>query len=1140
MTTEEMDGGDEATDTTTASTTTVVRYQHYVTTPQPLYRTIMAKQKTKDGTGSNQGGSATAEELGKEIKEMSNEKNNDILEMLSGDVIAPYLQSPTTLPPPDLVDPIFLSMLSAQLIPSHLHSKLLQDTTTQKKWEMILAYSQLISSQDMILTSSFNNIDSNLLHNLQTQCAVRGNPPINMIDILQLKTRICTGNKLWIQQFMKSNGLELLLNLIETCLSDYPFGEYHAALVYELISSLKLILNNGISMNRFLRITSSLRIIISSLMFEWKLLALQVLEILCVLCDYSSGVALEIIQHIKYLSFAQHKLPFEYLIQNLIDCDLDVKASIIQFLNHMVCSVSDIQLRILMRNEIQSLQFHSICEIVLKDMAFEYQQIKTLNPQNVRKSLHHMSSSAGFTSGGSGGSSGTSIQRIKTFFEAHRSAPVMKWIRRKRIKAKHLLTSNSFLLDSSSTSSSPASEPPPFQSHQTISLSSASNQSATPLAYSHFSEDGSTPIRPYLGIMCGTLYVIKNHFSFSDLYHLGTTLKQRYFELLGDHFSWWHLKRIGTDQAPMGSISTSQMIKSIRIHSYNEEINAICPYSFEVVLVSGQIYSYGCSDVLSYNNWLLALNYVFNRNLLLRSSYVLIPKELSTDDFKLAKSKFQKQLTVYQVLDQEDYQKYQLTYGPRGLVVPSSRRGGGGGSGKEEDGIESKEGDHGDHGSVISPSSSSLVPSVPPVTLQLTNYVELMQYLYHNMLTHHLDSYLYTLLQELILVPLGRPYGDIFWKILLSYCQSMRTTRQLLPEMAASLASTTFSKTELLTELNKFVVNNLSLDECLEEMVQLENSSEGKQSHEMRQLVKSLFAKDAEILRLKDEMELLRSLAGEFRLPLLSSCLLSSPLLSSPLLLSHGTPETKTRSCSVLADPSSPRSSTPPTETETRTGEEMGSCDDNEELQKKSVARLVEEFNSSSHSSSPVSPRGTPSTPTSAAATTTAAGRLRHRANPSRDIRVTYLHQIEGKAGVGEIYQQQREQQHQRERSDGSTLSSVKSQRHVSFPQWSTDELEGGVTAAAAVPVTRERKDSSALGLLSLPPSPPPLLSVLTTHAVDLNAQIRSLQQELQQSQFENEKLQQEIRMNKTMSGLSVSLSPLPSLTPHALPLPLQ
>jgi hypothetical protein len=482
------------------------------------------------------------------------------------------------------------------------------------------------------------------------------------------------------------------------------------------------------------------------------------------------------------------------------------------------------------------------------------------------------------------------------------------------------------------------------------------------------------------------------------------------------------------------------MIKSIRIHSYNEEINALCPYSFEVVLVSGQIYSYGCSDVLSYNNWLLALNYVFNRNLLLRSSYVLIPKELSTEDFKLAKSKFQKQLTVYQVLDQEDYQKYQLTYGPGGLVVPSSlskisKRDGDAGDGEGE-GMERKEGEDPPATAMIALSSSSS----SPVTLQLTNYLELMQYLYQNLLTHHMDSYLYTLLQELILVPLGRPYGEIFWKILLSYCQCMRTTRQLLPEMATSLSSSssssaTLTKTELLAELNKFVVNNLSLDECLQDIVELESTPEGKQSHEMRQLVKSLFAKDAEILRLKNEMELLRSVSGE------------SPSLP---LLPHLLLEAKNRSTSD----SMSYSPQPSPRTPTAEGG-MGSGDENDDESQKSVARLVEEFNSvasSSNSSSPISPK-----PGAAPA----AGRLRHRANPSRDIRVTYLHQIEGKVGGGEIYHQQNQQQHQRERSDGSLKGHG---RHVSFSQWSTDEQDAG----HAIPVTRERKDSSAFGL---PPS---------------------------------------------------------------------
>jgi hypothetical protein len=260
------------------------------------------------------------------------------------------------------------------------------------------------------------------------------------------------------------------------------------------------------------------------------------------------------------------------------------------------------------------------------------------------------------------------------------------------------------------------------------------------------------------------------------------------------------------------------------------------------------------------------LNYVSNHNLLVRSSYVLIPKELSTEDFKQAKKKFQKQLTVYQLLDQEDYQKYQLTYGPNGLTVPM--RGGKKKTAVVRDGDESevKEAERDGSGSVEAtkqdyPSTISQATE----TLRLTNYQDLLQYLYHNMLANHLDSKLYVLLQELILVPLGTPYGDIFWNVLLSYCQSMRSARQLITEMSATLI-TSLSKTELLSEINKYLINDLSLDQCFQEIVNIETSTEGKQAHQMRQLVKALYSKDAEIVRLKDEIVLVKSASGQWSL----------------------------------------------------------------------------------------------------------------------------------------------------------------------------------------------------------------------------------------------------------------------------------
>jgi hypothetical protein len=109
----------------------------------------------------------------------------------------------------------------------------------------------------------------------------------------------------------------------------------------------------------------------------------------------------------------------------------------------------------------------------------------------------------------------------------------------------------------------------------------------------------------------------------------------------------------------------------------------------------------------------------------------------------------------------------------------------------------------------------------------------------------------------------------------------------------------------------------------------------------------------------------------------------------------------------------------------------------------KSVSRLVEEFNASpsSNSASPmpsphwrVSPFPSPSTkpPTP-----------HHRPNPSRDIRVTYLRQIEGKDEG--IYQRP---------NDGAPVKGT--EKHVSFPQWSADEFDSLQA--------RDRRDSSTLG----------------------------------------------------------------------------
>lgn len=107
--------------------------------------------------------------------------------------------------------------------------------------------------------------------------------------------------------------------------------------------------------------------------------------------------------------------------------------------------------------------------------------------------------------------------------------------------------------------------------------------------------------------------------------------------------------------------------------------------------------------------------------------------------------------------------------------------------------------------------------------------------------------------------------------------------------------------------------------------------------------------------------------------------------------------------------------------------------DDNQkEITQKSVTQLIDAYNAATNttSSSPISPKSSPS------------GKSKHRTNPSRDIRFTYLREVEGKGDDGGL--------HHVEKNDGSK----KHERHVSFPQFSNDELDSNLSP-------RGRKDST-------------------------------------------------------------------------------
>ena len=203
---------------------------------------------------------------------------------VSWDTIPHYLKN-NTQPDSTIIEKFYNSVLEAQLIPPNVRENLSKKMTVEKKWETVIHYHSMIGNAQVTQNASFGENDRNLLNSLKNR---RKRPDIT--QLLNLKSRIGTCNKSWMESFLNEHGIDILINSMNVRLSKVPLGELDAAILYELICCIKTIINSGVTMKIFLNTENALRTVAHSLLFEWKPLALQVLEVLSVISDYSNSI----------------------------------------------------------------------------------------------------------------------------------------------------------------------------------------------------------------------------------------------------------------------------------------------------------------------------------------------------------------------------------------------------------------------------------------------------------------------------------------------------------------------------------------------------------------------------------------------------------------------------------------------------------------------------------------------------------------------------------------------------------------------------------------------------------------------------------------------------------------------------------
>jgi hypothetical protein len=266
---------------------------------------------------------------------------------------------------------MYCTVLDNLLTPPHVKEQLVQSQSLEKKFQMIRMQKHLLTDASIHQSSKWNDQHRNLL------TLIRSNKVPDIQNITRLKSVLSTANREFLVHFIDEHGIEVILRGMSDRIIKVPPSDLDQALLYELLGCCKVVMNNDIGMNAFLSTPYSVQHVAQSLIFDCKPIALLALEILSVCCFFSNGSTLLVWNGMNLLSRSRCEAPFSVLIRALSEEDIEIKSSILQFINNMIMGLDSLNDRIKLRSELGAQLFYdNYCNtlgVVNRD-SVDYQQ----------------------------------------------------------------------------------------------------------------------------------------------------------------------------------------------------------------------------------------------------------------------------------------------------------------------------------------------------------------------------------------------------------------------------------------------------------------------------------------------------------------------------------------------------------------------------------------------------------------------------------------------------------------------------------------------------------------------------------------------------------------------------------------------
>ena len=170
------------------------------------------------------------------------------------------------MPDAEKVEQMYEAVLDHLLTKPDIKEKMKASMNTEKKW-------QFVKMNDIFDNSGSSGWGSK--QNVLLASIEKAKTP-DIENLKRLKTILQFANKEFMEGFLAAGGVSVRLKAIDNRLSRRPVTELDVAVLYEIMTCCRAVMNNAVGMDGFMSVKGAVDILARCLRFDYRLFAIQV------------------------------------------------------------------------------------------------------------------------------------------------------------------------------------------------------------------------------------------------------------------------------------------------------------------------------------------------------------------------------------------------------------------------------------------------------------------------------------------------------------------------------------------------------------------------------------------------------------------------------------------------------------------------------------------------------------------------------------------------------------------------------------------------------------------------------------------------------------------------------------------------